>query len=159
MVTITQTKKACELKHCAELGKYTAHVKGAPNYIMEKCDKYMDADGTVKPLTKEVGDAFMAKVDELSEQALRVLAIASCNFDELPYDAEAETDEKFAKIVGGLTFCGMCASIDPERDGVKDAVLQSKTAGVRVVMITGDYLKTAIAIAKNINIQIGRAHV
>jgi len=152
MVTITQTKKACELKHCAELGKYTAHVKGAPNYIMEKCDKYMDADGTVKPLTKEVGDAFMAKVDELSEQALRVLAIASCNFDELPYDAEAETDEKFAKIVGGLTFCGMCASIDPERDGVKDAVLQSKTAGVRVVMITGDYLKTAIAIAKNINI-------
>ena len=52
----------------------------------------------------------------------------------------------------GLTLCGLCASIDPERDGVKGAVLVSKRAGVRVVMITGDYLKTAIAIAKNINI-------
>jgi Ca2+-transporting ATPase len=152
MVTITQTEKPCELKHVAEAGGYTAHVKGAPNYIMEKCDKYMDKDGTIKPLTQEVKDGFMGKVDELSEQALRVLAIASCNFSELPFDAEAETDEKFAKIVGGLTFCGMCASIDPERDGVKEAVLDSKTAGVRVVMITGDYLKTAIAIAKNINI-------
>ena len=93
------------------------------------------------------------KVDELSEQALRVLAVATRNIGgKLPFDSEADTDVKFAKIVDGLTLCGLCASIDPERDGVKDAVLQSKTAGVRVVMITGDYLKTAIAIAKNIGI-------
>merc|ERR1711966_624240 len=55
-------------------------------------------------------------------------------------------------IVKGLTLCGLCASIDPERDGVKGAVKTSKTAGLRVVMITGDYLPTAVAIAKNINI-------
>jgi len=60
--------------------------------------------------------------------------------------------KKFEIIVEGLTLCGLCASIDPERDGVKDAVNQSKVAGVRVVMITGDYLKTAVAIAKNISI-------
>ena len=58
-----------------------------------------------------------------------------------------------------LCNAGLCASIDPERDGVKEAVLQSKTAGVRVVMITGDYLKTAIAIAKNINILNRRTFV
>ncbi len=61
---------------------------------------------------------------------------------------------RYDKVVVGLTLCGLCASIDPERDGVKDAVLASKTAGVRVVMITGDYLQTAIAIAKNIGILI-----
>jgi len=160
MVTITKTNKTCELKHVAQEGSFTAHVKGAPNYIMEKCTSYMDSDGSIKPLTPEVSNAFMAKVDALSERALRVLAIASCNFDQLPYDPESETDEKFAKIVApGLTFCGMCASIDPERDGVKDAVLKSKIAGVRVVMITGDYLKTAIAIAKNINILNAKSFV
>jgi len=89
------------------------------------------------------------------------MCICECTGQELPFDSEEETDTKFGKILGatctltgrvGLTLCGLAASIDPERDGVKDAVLQSRTAGVRVVMITGDYLKTAIAIAKNINI-------
>ena len=153
MVTVTKTIGASELKHVAKEGEHTAHVKGAPNYILDKCTSIMDADGTVKPLDAAGKKAVLDKVDELSEQALRVLAVATRNVGaKLPFDSEADTDVKFAKIVDGLTLCGLCASIDPERDGVKDAVLQSKTAGVRVVMITGDYLKTAIAIAKNINI-------
>ena len=49
----------------------------------------------------------------------------------------SDGDDKFSAVVVGLTLCGLCASIDPERDGVKDAVHDSKTAGVRVVMITG----------------------
>jgi Ca2+-transporting ATPase len=82
-----------------------------------------------------------------------VLAIASVVLGkDLPFGDEEEPDTKFAKIARDMTLCGLCASIDPERNGVKEAVLQSRTAGVRVVMITGDYLKTAIAIAKNINI-------
>ena len=153
MVTVTKTTGASELKHVAKEGEHTAHVKGAPNYILEKCTSIMGADGSVKPLDAAGKKAVLDKVDELSEQALRVLAVATRNIGgKLPFDSEADTDVKFAKIVDGLTLCGLCASIDPERDGVKDAVLQSKTAGVRVVMITGDYLKTAIAIAKNINI-------
>jgi len=93
------------------------------------------------------------KVDDLSNQALRVLAIASRDLGRsLPFYDDDESDAKFGKMVHGLTLCGLCASIDPERDGVKDAVKTAKTAGCRVVMITGDYLKTAIAIAKNINI-------
>jgi len=149
MVTVTKTIKQPDLGHVASDG-HTAHVKGAPNYIMDECSSYMSADGTVKPLDDETKQKFMDKVDELSSQALRVLAIA-CNHlgTELPFDSEEETDEKFKKIVKhncaltgrvGLTLCGLCASIDPERDGVKEAVLDSKTAGVRVVMITGDYL-------------------
>jgi Ca2+-transporting ATPase len=129
------------------------YAPGAPNYILEKCSSYMAADGTIKPLDAAGKAAISAKVDDLSSQALRVLAIATKTFGKtLPFNDDSDTDEKFAKIVDGLTLCGLCASIDPERDGVKDAVLDSKTAGVRVVMITGDYLKTAIAIAKNIGI-------
>ena len=65
---------------------------------------------------------------------------------------EKDADTKFAEITTGLTLCGLCASIDPERVGVKEAVRESREAGTRVVMITGDYLPTAVAIACNINI-------
>jgi P-type Ca2+ transporter type 2C len=153
MVTVTKTVKQTPLAHVAKIGEQTAHVKGAPNYIMEKCTKYITADGSVKPLDDAVKKKIMSTVDDLSEQALRVLAVATKNVGgKLPFDTEQDTDVKFAKLVNDLTFCGLCASIDPERDGVKDAVRTSKVAGVRVVMITGDYLKTAIAIAKNIGI-------
>jgi magnesium-transporting ATPase (P-type) len=108
----------------------------------------------LKPLDASGKKKILDKVDDLSEQALRVLAVATRPLGKtLPFNVEeSDTDVKFNKIVDGLTLCGLCASIDPERDGVKEAVMDSKTAGVRVVMITGDYLKTAIAIAKNINI-------
>lgn len=51
-----------------------------------------------------------------------------------------------------LIFAGLYASIDPERDGVKDAIATARRAQVRTVMITGDYLKTAVAIARNIGL-------
>ena len=153
MVTVTKTTSKTELGHVGEVGELTAHVKGAPNYILEKCTSFLASDGSVKNLQESDKKQIMDKVDELSEKALRVLAVATRPLGEsLPFDDEAAVDAKFTKIVNGLTFCGLCASIDPERDGVGDAVLKSKTAGVRVVMITGDYLKTAIAIAKNIGI-------
>ena len=153
MVTVTKTVSQSTLKHVAKVGEHTAHVKGAPNYILDKCTSYITADGSVKPLDAKGKEAINKKVDDLSSQALRVLAVATKNIgNKLPYSEDADGDVKFGKLVDGLTLCGLCASIDPERDGVKDAVLTSKIAGVRVVMITGDYLKTAIAIAKNIGI-------
>jgi len=152
MLTVTQTLGE-GLNHLDATDSYTCHVKGAPNYIMDKCTKYIAADGSVQSLTKEIRDMYNTKVDELSDRALRVLAVASKPLgSSLPYYEEDETDAKFAKMATDLTLCGMCASIDPERDGVKDAVKTARTAGCRVVMITGDYEKTAIAIAKNINI-------
>jgi len=153
-VTITKTiAESPMIKHVGAIGEHTAHVKGAPNFIMEKCTTYMAADGTIKHLDAATKQAYMDKVDDLSSQALRVLAVATIGLgSRLPFNEEADTDEKFGLVVKGLTLCGMCASIDPERDGVIDAVKTSKTAGLRVVMITGDYLKTAIAIAKNISI-------
>eukprot|EP00606_Chrysophyceae_sp_TOSAG23-5_P000404 GSChrysophyteH2.ASY1.ANO1.399.1 assembled CDS len=133
MVTVTKSNVQPKLKHIANVGGHTAHIKGAPNYILDKCTKIMQADGSVVPFTDEEKKKVLAKVDELSEQALRVLAVATRILDN------------------SHTFDGDLDDTDVI-DGVKDAVLASKTAGVNVVMITGDYLKTAIAIAKNINI-------
>merc|ERR1712195_298440 len=160
MVTVTETTGETMLKHVAPIGEYTAHVKGAPNFIIDKvhagrCTHYIAADGSELPITDAIREAYMLKVNELSEQALRVLAIATRKLgpSDATFGAEGlDTDDKFKNIVTGLTLCGLCASIDPERDGVKGAVKTAKTAGLRVVMITGDYLPTAIAIAKNINI-------
>merc|ERR1719440_2195006 len=152
MLTVTKTISD-GLTHLDRVDSYTCHVKGAPNYIMDKCTYYIAADGTVQHLNDEIRKLYNDKVDELSDRALRVLAVACKHLgSSLPYYEDDDTDVKFGKMASGLTLCGMCASIDPERDGVKDAVKTAKTAGCRVVMITGDYLKTAIAIAKNINI-------
>lgn len=160
MVTVTKTPAGIAsntpppLAHVSqEPDSHTVHVKGAPNYILEKCSQMLDADGKPQPLSQAGKDEVLKTVDNLSSQALRVLAIATKSIGtKLPFNEDAETDDKFSSMVHGLTLCGLCASIDPERDGVKDAVRESREAGVRVVMITGDYLGTAIAIAKNINI-------
>eukprot|EP00928_Gymnodinium_smaydae_P076896 TRINITY_DN599_c0_g2_i2.p1 TRINITY_DN599_c0_g2~~TRINITY_DN599_c0_g2_i2.p1 ORF type:complete len:1044 (+),score=233.36 TRINITY_DN599_c0_g2_i2:58-3189(+) len=129
--------------------------KGAPNILLDVCENQMAADGTTVPLTPEMKSEVLKVVDDYSGQALRVLAVAIRPVASLPYDANDEdltADEKFAACRQNLTLVGLVASIDPARDGVKESVHMARGAGMRVIMITGDYLKTAIAIAKNINI-------
>merc|ERR1711988_814521 len=90
-----------------------------------------------------------------SSQALRVLAIAVNPMANIPFDQsddDLSTDAKFSACQKDLMLVGLVASIDPARDGVKVSVDDARGAGIRVVMITGDYLKTAVAIAKNVNI-------
>jgi magnesium-transporting ATPase (P-type) len=98
----------------------------------------------------------MAKVNSFSSEALRVLAIAIRPLKALPFDVsaaeEVSADEKMATLCKDLTLVGLSAAIDPPRPGVKEAVLDAYDGHVRVIMITGDYVKTAAAIAKDINI-------
>jgi magnesium-transporting ATPase (P-type) len=132
---------------------FVAHVKGAPNYILEACTTYLDESGKVVPLDEANKKRLYDKVDELSGQALRVLAISCRPLEKLPYADDAEVEDKLTAVLdGGLQFIGLVASIDPERQGVKDAIEEASHASVRTVMITGDYLKTAQAIARNIHI-------
>jgi len=73
----------------------------------------------------------------------------------MPFDESNDdltTDQKFSACRQDLRLLGLVASIDPDRDGVPESVISARGAGIRVVMITGDYLKTAVAIAKNVNI-------
>merc|ERR1712072_1670311 len=75
--------------------------------------------------------------------------------DAAPFDLNDEdmsVEEKFMTLRKDLKLVGLVASIDPDRDGVRESVLQARGASIRVVMITGDYLKTAVAIGHNVNI-------
>merc|ERR1719265_1131739 len=67
-------------------------------------------------------------------------------------DEDISMEEKFMTLRKDLQLLGLVASIDPDRDGVQESVLQARGASIRVVMITGDYLKTAVAIGHNVNI-------
>mmetsp|Transcript_88069 Transcript_88069/g.273603 ORF Transcript_88069/g.273603 Transcript_88069/m.273603 type:complete len:712 (+) Transcript_88069:2-2137(+) len=129
--------------------------KGAPNYILDHCEEQLLEDGSVEKMTDRAKAEVLRIVDDYSTQALRVLAVAVRCMPELPFspdDDEMNTDQKFALCRERMCLLGLVASIDPERDGVKDSVERARGAGIRVVMITGDYVKTAEAIARNVSI-------
>jgi len=115
----------------------------------------MTHEEKIEPITPEVKDQIYKVVDDISSQALRVLAVAVHPMDSAPFDLKDEdmsVDEKFMTLQKDLQFVGLVASIDPDRDGVRESVLQAHGASIRVVMITGDYVKTAVAIGHNVNI-------
>lgn len=95
----------------------------------------------------------MDAVDHLSSHALRVLAVAIHPLASIMYASDCDDiDEKFAALSRPLVFLGLVAPIDPERDGVCDAIATARLAAIHTVMMTGDYLKTVVAIAKNVDL-------
>ena len=83
---------------------------------------------------------------QMAQKALRVIAVAYKDLDTLPSKIDSQNIEK------NLTFVGLIGMIDPPRDGVKEAVQVCKNSGIKTVMITGDHLETAKAIAKDLGI-------
>eukprot|EP00808_Paulinella_micropora_P013429 g73545.t1 len=135
---------------------YLAIVKGAPNVILKACSKIVSLKGEmrmtdgialpVSPLNDSDREMVFQQIDSYSDQAYRVLAVAYKTYREAP----AVDDE--AELESNLTLIGLIASIDPERPEVKPAIQAARVAGIRTVMITGDYVKTAKAIAENVGI-------
>ena len=122
-----------------------AFVKGAPKEVLELCTR-ISFNGTECVLNAEKHAEIMAANDDYARRGLRVLAFAErclpCDLDS--YTAEAvETD---------LVFLGLIAMMDPPRPEVAEAVEKCHHAGIRVVMITGDYGLTAESIARKIGI-------
>lgn len=144
--------------------RYCAHVKGAPNFILPLCAEMASRSSTgsvnIRPMAEGDRAAVLEAVDELSSQALRVLAIAIHPLTHMPFSVdvtsddggELDVDAKFRLLSAPLVFLGLVASMDPPRPGVEQSVAIARTAGIRTVMITSDYLKTAAVIAKNIGL-------
>ncbi len=132
--------------HQLTSGGYAAFTKGAPDILVERCTQVLRRDGTVSPMTAEDVSAILKENKALASQAYRVLAMAYKPVDEIPAHPTPETDEK------GLVFCGLVGMIDPPRVEAIEAIKVCKSAGIRVVMITGDYKDTAAAIAKQLGI-------
>lgn len=130
---------------CETDGKLVAYVKGAPKETIALCTHVRDAEG-VRALTDDDRATALAANDRLASQALRVIAVASRSV------APDEDAADMGAMEGGLTLLGLEAMQDPPRPEVEAAVDECRTAGIRVVMITGDYGLTAEAIARKIGI-------
>ena len=125
--------------------------KGAPDVIIQNCEFYLK-DGKPVPMTKEYVNEILNANKEMADKALRVLACAERIWEEQPADFEAGTLEQ------KLVFTGLCGMIDPVRPEVKDAIVKCREAGIRPIMITGDHIDTAVAIAKELGIIAGETY-
>ena len=124
------------------LSQYT---KGAPDVVIDRCAYYL-SDGKPVPMTEEYKAKILEANKEMADRALRVLACAERLWTSVPSNTEPENLES------ELCFTGLCGMIDPVRPEVKDAIVQCRSAGIRPIMITGDHIDTAVAIAKELGI-------
>ena len=124
------------------------YVKGAPKEVLDLCTTVETLDGK-KPLTDEMHAEIVAQNDDFARNGLRVLAMA---YRPIP---EEETEYSPAETEKDLIFVGLMAMMDPPRDEVAVAVRECNTAGIEVIMITGDYGLTAESIARRIGIVKG----
>ncbi len=121
-------------------------VKGAPDVVLKLCNKRINLDNTDEPMTEEMQKEVLAANDEMTGNALRVLGVAYRLVSEMPQEVTPEALEN------DLVFVGLIGMIDPARVEVKPALIEATTAGIRTVMITGDYPNTARAIAEEIGL-------
>ncbi len=145
MIPFDSGRKMMTSVHRGADGRVLAYVKGAGLEILSRSSRVQSGDD-VQPMTPEQDRAIRDRIDAFARDAYRVLALA---VRELPgprdkYEsAEVETD---------LTFVGLVAILDPPRADVPEAVFKARSAGMRIVMMTGDHELTAEAIARKVGI-------
>lgn len=125
--------------------QYLVAVKGAPDQLLERVTR-IEQDGQIVPITQKQKELILARNKEMAQKALRVLGLAYKKVDQLyeePVSNNVEQD---------LVFAGLVGMIDPERSEAKAAIAQAQQAGIRTIMITGDFQVTAQAIAERLGI-------
>lgn len=120
--------------------EYISITKGAPDILLKKCTKYFDGN-TELTLSTNIIEKIEQNNNKMAERALRVIAVAYKKTND-PANIQEED----------LVFVGLIGMIDPPREGVKEAVATCRKAGIKTVMITGDHITTAKAIAKDLGI-------
>jgi len=124
--------------------------KGAPESVLERCSEIYDSRGNVAPLTAEMRRELAARLHHYAEDGLRVLALAFKKDIDMKQDFR--TLENFANIESNMTFVGLACMLDPPRPQVYDSIAKCRTAGIRVIVITGDNQTTAESICRRIGI-------
>jgi Ca2+-transporting ATPase len=124
-------------------------VKGAPDIVLDLCTQYQGMDDKPQPMTKEAKERILAANDAMTKDALRVIGLAYRLEEDVPDDPEKIKAEELEK---NLVFVGLTGMIDPPRTEVKPALEHARHAGIRTVMITGDFPNTAKAIAEAIGL-------
>ena len=125
--------------------KFRIITKGAPDVLLKRCSKYL-INGKIENLEGKVLKDILKYNTQMAERALRVLGVAYVDLNYLPNKIDSST------IENNLIFVGLIGMIDLPRKGVKEAVETCKMAGIKTVMITGDHITTAKAIARELGI-------
>lgn len=137
-------RKMMSTLHRTETG-IIQYTKGAPDEVLARCTSILTEQGE-RAMTEEDRAALLAENKGMADKALRVLALGYRIYPEPPEDTTPEHVER------ELTFVGMMGMIDPVRPEARDAVALCRTAGISPVMITGDHIDTAVAIARELGI-------
>ena len=127
-------------------GGHLAALKGAPAVVLDACATYATAGDEVCIMDDAARTRFLVRNEQMGGRALRVLALAVKYFDE---EVQGSSDEA---LESGYSFLGFVGMIDPPRPGVAAAIRTAALAGIRTVMLTGDQLNTAAAIARELGI-------
>lgn len=112
------------------------YFKGAEEVLLPRCSMYLDSSGKAAPLTAAMRRSLAERAEDMSQRALRVLALAVC------------TSEGLDPQRRDLVFLGFAGMTDPPREEAKTAIRKCSAASVKTVMITGDHKNTAVAVAK-----------
>jgi magnesium-transporting ATPase (P-type) len=123
--------------------KEVAFVKGAPREVLQLCT-HIRINDSIVPLSNAIRAEILTANDDYARNALRVLALASRDLPGKPSSYAVETIER------ELTFLGLMAMMDPPRPEVEAAIQTFQEAGIRIVMITGDYGLTAESLARRV---------
>ncbi|HQN42832.1 MAG TPA: HAD-IC family P-type ATPase, partial [Anaerolineaceae bacterium] len=127
--------------------QYTIAVKGAPDVVLNLCNRYQHiSDDQALPLDEAARARILAANDTMTQGALRVLGVAYRAIPALPEEVDNDDLER------DLIFVGLIGMIDPARTEVRPALETARGAGIRTIMITGDYPNTAKAIAESIHL-------
>lgn len=129
--------------------RHNSHVitcKGAPDVILELCSRYKLRDGAIAPLTEEMRKNILSANELMAHRALRVMAVSYRLDDTDPIESRPEI------IEDSLIFLGLFGIMDPPRPEVIPAIAKARLAGIRTIMITGDYSETASAVGQSIGL-------
>jgi P-type Ca2+ transporter type 2C len=143
-IPFSSERKRMTTVHRMPDGRHLAFVKGAPEVLLERCVS-AEGQGQPQPLTDASRAQVLAASEAMAKDALRVLAIAyrEVGTDGLEEEATVERD---------LTFLGLIGMMDPPRDEAKEAVRVCREVHIRPIMITGDHMFTAVAVATEVGI-------
>lgn len=144
-IPFDSSRKLMSTIHKLQNGKYRIITKGAPDILVDKCTHTYN-NSSIKSMDNNAKEKIKFYNYQMGDEALRVLAVAYKDIDSLPAKIKDTEIEK------NLIFAGLIGIIDPPRKEVKKAVKDCYEAGIKPVMVTGDHIITACAIAKQLGI-------
>ncbi len=140
-IPFDSVRKCMTTVHKAEK-EFLVFTKGALEIVLEK-STFVEIQNNIKPLTEELKKEILSEAEKFALKGMRILAFSY---------KKVKNFSDFKDLEKNLIFLGFCGMMDPPREGVKDAIKLCKTAGIKVVMITGDHPLTALTIGKELGI-------